>query len=254
MTSRRQFVGAIGTTLIAQTLGCLALDAPDGPTGESRLVLPAGTGGGPSTLALQKLGLENGRDGLLYVPKSYERNTPAPLLMLFHGAGGDASSWFGSYGARADALGAIILAPDSRSSTWDAVSQGFGRDVAFINRALERTFSLFAVDRTRLALAGFSDGGTYSLSLGLANGDLFRRVIAYSPGFTVDAPAHGTPAFFISHGKSDQILPIDTTSRRLVPALRQAGYSVDYTEFEGVHEVPSTISDAAMAWLKAGWA
>jgi phospholipase/carboxylesterase len=232
----------------------LSIDDPDPPTGDSRLSIPAGTGGGSATLGLQRLGLENGRDGLLYVPKSYQRSTPLPLLVLFHGAGGDSSAWFGSYGGRAESLGMIVLAPDSRFSTWDAISEGFGRDVTFINRALERTFSLFAVDRNRLALAGFSDGASYSLSLGLANGDVFKRVIAYSPGFTVDSTRHGTPAFFVSHGKSDQVLPIDATSRRIVPALRGAGYTVEYTEFDGVHEVPLTISDAAMAWLKAAWA
>jgi poly(3-hydroxybutyrate) depolymerase len=48
-------------------------------------------------LGLQPLGLDgdrsNGgtggdRDGLLYVPKSYRANQPAPLVLMMHGAGG----------------------------------------------------------------------------------------------------------------------------------------------------------------------
>jgi len=249
VTSRRRFLGAVGASLLAEALGCGRLGEPRDPSGDDRLTIPTATGGGSSTLGLQRLGVQNGRDAMIYVPASYERSKPMPLLLLLHGAGGGASAWFGSYGPRAESAGIIMLAPDSRASTWDAISGAFGPDVAYINRALERTFSQFAIDRDRLAMAGFSDGASYSLSLGLANGDLFRRVIAYSPGFVVGSGRRGTPAFFISHGTSDPILPIDTTSRRIVPALRQGGYSVDYTEFDGHHEVTPAISDAGMKWL-----
>jgi phospholipase/carboxylesterase len=172
-----------------------------------------------------------------------------PLLVLLHGAGGASTGWFGSYGDRAESAGMIVLAPDSRDTTWDLGRGGFGPDVAFINRALEKIFSQCAIDRTRLALGGFSDGASYALSLGIGNGDLFHNIIAYSPGYAVDPGHVGTPSFYISHGTSDQVLSIATTSRRLVPALRAAGYSVDYTEFDGQHEVPQSISDAAMRWL-----
>ena len=39
----------------------------------------------------------------------------------------------------------------------------------------------------------------------------------------------------------------------LIKQLRGAGYSVDYTEFDGVHEVPSDISSAAFDWLLADY-
>src|SRR5436190_993778 len=85
-----------------------------------------------------------------------------------------------------------------------AFGDGFGEDVAFLNRALESVFARLAVDPARVAIGGFSDGATYALSLGLANGDLFPRVVAFSPGFIISAPPHGRPRFFLSHGISDQ--------------------------------------------------
>ena len=60
----------------------------------------------------------------------------------------------------------------------------------------------------------------YALSLGIANGDVFPRVAAFSPGFVISAAAHGRPHFFVSHGRSDQILPIDRCSRVIVPRLQ----------------------------------
>jgi predicted esterase len=38
---------------------------------------------------------------------------------------------------------------------------------------------------------------------------------------------------FVSHGTADAILPIDACSRSFVPVLRQAGYDVEYHEFDG---------------------
>jgi predicted esterase len=104
-----------------------------------------------------------------------------------------------------------------------------------------------------MALVGFSDGATYSLSLGLANGDLFTHVIAYSPGFIVSSADQGTPKFFISHGKQDPILPIARTSREIVSVLRSRGYDVHYVEFDGGHEVPLDISAQAISWLQSDW-
>jgi phospholipase/carboxylesterase len=240
----------VGASMVAESLGCMNSIEPLTETGSERLVIPTSSSTAPPQYGLHPLGLGGARDGLLYVPASYLPDRPAPLMLLFHGAGGAASGWFGSYGARAEGAGTIMLAPDSRGPTWDVVMGGFGPDVAFINRALAAVFERYRVDRSRIAIAGFSDGATYALSLGLANGDVVPNVIAFSPGFVAGTVRRGTPAFFLSHGTSDPILPIDQTSRPLVAALRQAGYQVQFTEFDGVHEVPQEISDAAFVWLR----
>jgi predicted esterase len=102
-----------------------------------------------------------------------------------------------------------------------------------------------------VAVGGFSDGATYAVSLGLLNGDLFRRVLAFSPGFVVDGRPRGNPRFFVSHGRSDRILPIVHCSRALVPALEKVGYRVTYKEFDGGHEIPAEIAREGMAWAAA---
>ena len=74
--------------------------------------------------------------------------------------------------------------------------------------------------------------------------------MAFSPGFVAQAgPPAGTPRVFVSHGRDDAVLPIARTSRRLVPALRAAGYSVRYEEFDGGHTVPASVADDATEWL-----
>jgi phospholipase/carboxylesterase len=201
----------------------------------------------------QPLALATGRDGLLYVPRdlSLSADTPVPLVLLLHGARGGARGVTSRVGAfeLADQFKTLVLAPDSRDGTWDVIHGGFGPDVAFLDKALDSLFARVAIDPTRLAIAGFSDGASYALSLGLINGDLFSHVIAFSPGFLVAEHTHGRPAIFLSHGTADEILPINTTSRRLLPGLRDAGYAVRYREFDGPHTVPPAIAHDAFAWL-----
>jgi predicted esterase len=123
--------------------------------------------------------------------------------------------------------------------------------VSFIDAALAWTFLRVNVDPARLTIAGFSDGASYALALGLTNGDLFRRVLAFSPGFLSVRTAHGKPPVYLTHGTGDTILPIDSTSRRIVPALQQAGYSVDYHEFDGGHVIKQSLAEEALAWASA---
>jgi phospholipase/carboxylesterase len=146
----------------------------------------------------------------------------------------------------AEEAGVAVLAPDSRRATWDAIREEFGLDVRFIERALDKVFSLVDVDPARITVGGFSDGATYALSLGLINGDLFRRIIAFSPGFYIGGQAFGRPEIFISHGTSDPILPIDRCSHRIVPALKKQGYTVTFRQFDGAHEIPPHIAREGM--------
>lgn len=205
-------------------------------------------GAGQHPLGVGEIG---GRDGLLIVPASYRPETAAPLLVLLHGASGSARR-VASLFTVADELGVILLVPESRDRTWDAIRDEFGPDIDFLNRALAYTFDRCAVDKRRLAIGGFSDGASYGLSVGIATGDVFTHIVACSPGFVIPGPPRGKPRIFISHGTSDQILNIDRTSRRIVPELKRAGYNVTYREFDGPHTVPPAISREALQWFVGG--
>ncbi|HEX2192821.1 MAG TPA: hypothetical protein VHH09_06465 [Acidimicrobiales bacterium] len=141
------------------------------------------------------------------------------------------------------------MAPASRRQTWDRVVGTFGPEVAAIDAALDRTFSRLAVDRARVAVDGFSDGASYALSLGLANGDLFTHVIAFSPGFAAPGSRRGRPRVFVTHGLHDDVLPISATSRRILRDLREEGYDVSYREFDGGHVVPDDLAGEAVRWF-----
>ena len=220
-------------------------------TAQGRLLARPAQPQGAATLGLQPLGLSAERDGLFYVPAGYQADRPAPLVLMLHGAGGNARHGLAPFLHLADAAGLILLAPDSRRQTWDMLSGRYGPDIAFIDQALAQTFSRYAVDQAQIAVEGFSDGASYALSVGISNGDLFTHVIAFSPWFMAPAWHQGTPRLFISHGTRDEVLPIDVCSRKIVPQVQRAGYDVLYREFDGSHTVPPELARSALAWFTA---
>lgn len=235
-------VAALVAALVA---GCG--DDASGPSGSgsARLQARPGTAGdpvGPGRYSLQ------GQPGFFAVPPDYQAGEPTPMIVLLHGAGGTSESWEGVR-SLADSVGVALLVPESGGSTWDGIRGDFGPDVRALDDALEQVFGRVDVDPGRLALGGFSDGASYALSLGLANGDLFTHVMAFSPGFIRNVTRRGQPEIFVTHGTADPILPIDQASRSLVPALRASGYDVTYREFDGGHVLPRTLAREAFMWL-----
>ncbi|MGB1839825.1 MAG: alpha/beta hydrolase [Longimicrobiales bacterium] len=195
-------------------------------------------------------GLERG--GYLFVPQSYREDTPAPLIVALHGGGGHAGRWSDLH-ASCERNGVVLAAPDSRARTWDRVTGGFGPDVAFIDALLRYTFERCAIDPTRVALVGFSDGASYTLSLGPSNGDLFTHLMAWSPGFSdPEEPIVGQPRVLISHGSEDSVLPVRLTRSGLVPMFEMDGYDVTYLEFVGRHELTDEIVQRSFEWFLAG--
>jgi phospholipase/carboxylesterase len=255
--TRRQALAGMAVCALPVVVGAcggtVTLPRAQPPRSAARLTsrprVPAEAGRQPG---VHRLGLDPGRDGLVLVPAGYDPARPAPLAVMLHGAGGDAGGGLAPFRTLADDHGVVVLAPESRGRTWDVLLGGWGPDVEFVDRALDHVFARYTVDASRVAVGGFSDGASYALGLGLANGDLFGDVLAFSPGFVPRAPAEGDPRVFVSHGTGDQVLPIDVCSRRIVPRLRDAGYEVDYREFAGGHTVPDDIAAGAMEWFLAG--
>jgi len=241
--SRRELIRMTSGLLVAPVL--TACGASRGPAAE-RLAAPVPVLGERLTPGWHTLGTGGERDGVVSVPAA---TGPLPLIVMLHGAGGTGRRAAQLLGPGPGEAGCIVLAPDARASTWDAVTGPFGPDVAFVSRALAHVVARCDVDPSRVALAGFSDGATYALALGRANGDRFTHLLAFSPGFLIPARPTGAPVIFVSHGVADQILPIDRCSRRLVPALRRRGYRVRYREFEGRHEVPPAVVHEGLAWF-----
>ncbi|RBY98008.1 phospholipase [Blastococcus sp. TF02-8] len=201
--------------------------------------------GAPWPPGVHELDPGGGAEVLLAVPAG--EPGPKPLLVFFHGAGGRPRQSLEGVGRVAAQRGVAVLAPRSGAATWDLIAGSVGRDVAVLDAALAQVAERLPV--SGCAIGGFSDGASYALSLGAANGDLFGAVLAFSPGFAAPPARVGRPRVRIVHGTEDRVLPVEPCGRRVAATFRAAGYEVAYEEFAGGHVVrPEDVVDALEWW------
>jgi phospholipase/carboxylesterase len=188
---------------------------------------------GPLPPGRNHLGIAGERDAVLFVPAGLDEHAPVPLFVMFHGAGGFPEKVLPFIEEHAERDKFLILAPHSMYPTWDIVIGGHGPDL----------------ERLHLAFAGFSDGASYALSVGITNGDIASHVIAFSGGFMSVFSQEGAPKVFIAHGLIDEQLPIETSGRANATKLKAAGYDVQYVEFNGLHAIQPAIVGMAVEFF-----
>jgi phospholipase/carboxylesterase len=245
--------------LSAFVLGACWDDPAAGPSEELQLAAQGrlqATYAAPTksiTPGLRSLQLSStGRAFGVFIPATYDPTVPTPVIFLMHGRGGNGEALTLNFRDIAERAGVVVVAPNSRATTWDLLLDETGFDVAFIDGILRWTFDNINVDAARLTIGGFSDGGTYATWLGLRNGALFRRLAIFSGCAAVPSGRVGQPRLYITHGISDSVFPIDTCSRVLVPALQTRGYTVEYTEYEAGHIIPVDVADIVFDWIVNG--
>jgi predicted esterase len=201
-------------------------------------------------------------DAVAYVPASAGPNPP--LLVLLHGAGRTRLWMIDHFKAEADRRGIVLLAPTSKGITWDAISLALAastgdnplemkmgrrfsssRDAKRVDSAIANLAKIVPFDRARTVLAGFSDGATFALAMGMARSEKFAAVIAWSPGIAIETslPARGRRVF-VSHGRQDPTLHFEVTCGDIVPLLKSEGAKVSFMAFDGVHQIPDAAKDA----------
>jgi phospholipase/carboxylesterase len=206
----------------------------------------------PSALpGVQKLGA----NAFFYRP-ARASNSPRPLIILFHGAGMSARNFLDGARSEADRCGCLLLSIQSSGPTWDTIGlvsaaskngratrdQLFGADTGRVEQALSIALKAADADRRAVILAGFSDGASYALSLGLANPAIVSGIIAFAPGFHLE-PAAINPKqrLFIAHSPTDKILSFERTRDDTVASLKKAGFDLSFRQFDGGHRVDKAL-------------
>jgi phospholipase/carboxylesterase len=195
------------------------------------------------------------RGGLsLYVPETWDARTAAPLIVALHGGSGHGRDFLWSWLREARSRGALLLSPTAQDRTW-SIMGGEDVDAARLRAAVEEVAATYAVDRSRVLLTGMSDGATYALLCGLADGMPFTHL---APACGVLHPfllarggiegARGRPIYLV-HGALDWMFPVQT-ARMGRDALESAGARVVYREIEDLsHTYPRDENPRILDWL-----
>src|SRR5438876_6954765 len=121
------------------------------------------------------------RTYLLYVPPSYDRARPTPLVISMHGAAGwpaqqmNVSRW----NRLAESQGFVVVYPSGSDvpKIWH-VDRGAGlaRDVTFISALSDRLEAAYNIDPTRISAHGLSAGGGMAFVLSCTLSDRIAAV------------------------------------------------------------------------------
>jgi polyhydroxybutyrate depolymerase len=153
----------------------------------------------------------------LLVPSSYDGSRPCPLVLAFHGAGGDGGvAEYVGLDRAAERAGFILASPDGVGRSWalgcggctPADSLGVD-DVHFVEVLVAHLASHLSIDRSRVFAAGLSDGGTFANRLACEYPLAGAAVVAG----TLFNPASCRPARPVSmmafHGTEDDVIPFN---------------------------------------------
>ena len=161
------------------------------------------------------------RDFFLYVPDSYNENTPAPLVFCFHGYGSSASANLSYTGFRpvADTAGFILITPQGTQDNFGTPhwNVGWGTssvdDVAFVEDMIDYVNDNYNLNNERIYSTGMSNGGfmSYVLACELSNQIAAIASVTGSmspPTASSCSPTHPTPVLQI-HGTDDPTVPYE---------------------------------------------
>jgi phospholipase/carboxylesterase len=192
-------------------------------------------------------------DFSLYVPETYDPQTPAPLVMALHGGAGDGRGFLWTWLRDARAHGAILVTPSSLGGTW-ALS-GPDPDTPSLARILAMVRARWNIDPARILLTGMSDGGTFCYVSGLEPGSTFTHLAPIAASFHPMLAQMADPdrirglPIHLAHGALDWMFPVDV-ARGADAALTAAGAAVTYVEIPDLsHTYPRELNPMILAWL-----
>jgi polyhydroxybutyrate depolymerase len=119
----------------------------------------------------------------LHIPESLPERGPLPLVLVFHGDGGDAPGFHQGYPfENASGADAFLAYPDGIGFTWDLESTFENRDVKFAEALIDELAKSYPIDRARLFATGYSSGGFLSNVIACQRSGLLRAIASNAGG------------------------------------------------------------------------
>jgi polyhydroxybutyrate depolymerase len=160
------------------------------------------------------------RAWLVYVPSGYDPARPTPLVLVLHGRPSNASAMasMSRMNAVAERRGFIVAYPEGLNNEWNAFYDLTAQrsiapqdDVAFLKTLTEDLGQDLNIDRNRMFVSGFSNGGFMTIRMACSASDTFAGFASVGAElYTVlkDKCRGGRPApILLMHGTDDPSVP-----------------------------------------------
>jgi len=193
----------------------------------------------------------------LFIPPSYFPSKPVPLILALHFGvgGGDATGAGGDVleilvGPALAQLGAIIVAPDSVRGDWSTPE-----NEKAVNTLLDKVEARYTIDKKKVAVTGYSMGGTGSWHFAEKFPQRFSAAIPIASRPPQSATGWKLPVLAI-HSRDDQVAPFAPAATRIAE-LQKAGVNAKLISLSGItHYETNRFQDAlrqAIPWLREVW-
>ena len=155
------------------------------------------------------------RTYLLHMPAGDRSGKPLPLVLALHGAGMTSALMATVTGLNvwADKTGFIVVYPQGLENHWNSEPPPAAGvdDFVFMKELLAKIESTYSVDRSRVIVAGYSNGAEFAQELGCSDDFHFKAIVANAATLSIEfakqcAPKH-TVRLIEFHGTADPIVP-----------------------------------------------
>ena len=183
---------------------------------------------------------------------------PHPTIIAMHGWGANALDLIGLAPYVADGR-FMIIAPQgplevpigpTRGYGWFPIRMGSPPDreaieesVAAAGRFVDAAIERYPVNRRKLVILGFSQGGVMAYRLGLSNPDKYAGLVALSTWLSpelrdtvTESEALERLPTMVQHGRADDMIEI-ARARASVELLRELRVPLTYREYDCGHEI-----------------
>ena len=164
------------------------------------------------------------RSYYVHLPHGVKPVKPAPLVVVFHGGGGNAANAgrMSGMSAKADREHFIVAYPNGSGRlghtllTWNTwVCCGYALDsraddVAFVRAMVEAIERDYAVDRSRVYATGLSNGGMMTYRVGCELADVFAAIAPVAGALNTGDCRPASPlSVIVFHGTADRHILFD---------------------------------------------
>ncbi|MBI3437732.1 MAG: hypothetical protein HY054_03595 [Proteobacteria bacterium] len=156
----------------------------------------------------------------LYVPQTYQRGRPAPLIIALHGRFSSAQAMhaMSHLVAVAERRGAIVVYPETAGGFWNdggyaalARREAPSDDAGFVSAVTTALAQDYAIDRSQTFLVGYDLGGAMAYNLACGGSQRFAGVAIVSAlmwDYAEQSCAHASASpMLIMHGERDALYP-----------------------------------------------
>ncbi|MDX6223993.1 MAG: polyhydroxybutyrate depolymerase, partial [Frankiales bacterium] len=156
----------------------------------------------------------------LFQPSAVQTG-PRPILLALHGESSDATRFedLSNLDQTAAKSGYDVVYPDGVAGSWNAggccgsAASGNVDDVAYLAAVLADAAKRTPIDRNRIAMAGFSNGGMMAYRFACERADLVHTIDVVAGAFLTQGCAPTRPVSVLHiHGLADTVVPSGGTA------------------------------------------